>query len=94
MSNVQISSDLWEDLLYYFLGEDDIFRSDTSFGEIQRKISEKYLALERRKTFSQYKLSSPGSHQRELLRQEYLNQVGITRSYRSDTEYPEEIPPD
>ena len=94
MSNVQISSDLWEDLLYYFLGDDDIYRCDSAFSDIQRKISEKYLALDRRKTFSQYKRSAPGSDQRELLRQEYLNQVGCTRSFRTDTEYPEEIPPD
>ena len=86
MKNVQISEDLFALLCYYFLeGEHD----DMVVEEIEKQLNEKLEAMIRRQIFSQYKTAQNGT-EREKLRQEYLDRVGVLESFRSATECPSE----
>lgn len=79
--NIQISIDLFQDLIDYFLnGQTDV----AQFQMIKSQLSAKLEALQRRALFSGYK-SSSGSD-REQLRTAYLDSVGMLPGFRSDRE--------
>jgi len=55
---------------------------------IQTVIDAKCSAIERRRKFSEYKTAQAGSVERETARQDYLDEVGIHRDWRSQGEVP------
>lgn len=86
MKQVQITQDLFALLCYYFLeGEHD----DTITEEIEKQLNEKLEAMIRRQIFSEYKTAQNGT-EREKLRKEYLDRVGVLEAFRSATECPSE----
>lgn len=91
MKQVQIDWELFRDLLDYFYADDEPqgFEAD----EIRRQLSEKVDKIINRELFTKYKRSPTGA-EREAARQEYLNHRGISKSFRSDTEYHEPEPPE
>jgi len=56
---------------------------------LQIEIGAKYDAIERRKSFTEYKQAQSGTAERESKRQNYLNQSGVHKDWRT----PEEIAP-
>jgi len=54
--------------------------------KIQSEIETKIDARKRRESFSKYKKSERGSNERETARNEYLDQAGIKKSWRSSKE--------
>lgn len=88
---VQINWELFLDLYDFFFSDEapEGYEAD----EIRKKISEKVDKIINRELFSKYKRSPTGA-EREAARQEYLNHRGISKSYRTDTEYHEPEPPE
>ncbi len=74
--NIQISYDLFHDLLLYFGFEKEELR-DKIFKELQRKLD----AMVRRELYSKYK-TAPTQEEQEEARQKYLDMVGIHRDFR------------
>ncbi len=56
--------------------------------ELKGQINAKFEALEKRKIFTEYKISKPITKEREKKRQEYLNKTKISRDWRSEKEKP------
>lgn len=79
--NIQIPIELFFDLTDYFLnGETDVLQ----FLMIKDQLVSKLEALQRRALFSGYKSSS--GLERDMLRQAYLDHVGMLPGFRSDHE--------
>lgn len=74
--NIQISYDLFHDLLLYFGFEKEELR-DKIFNELQKKLD----AMVRRELYSKYK-TAPTQEEQEEARQKYLDMVGIHRDFR------------
>lgn len=76
MKNVQITQELFFSLVKYHLleatGEEE---------EIKKELTEKLDAMAKRQIYSQYK-TAPTEEEREKARQEYLDKVGISPSFR------------
>jgi len=53
---------------------------------LENELKAKYEAIERRKAFSEYKQSTPGTKERENARQAFLDQSGIHKDWRSSKE--------
>lgn len=76
LKNVQISEELFIALLKYHLVEiDDVLP------EIKKGLEEKLEAMVRRDLYTKYK-TAPTEEEREKARQEYLEKVGMHRSFR------------
>lgn len=76
MKNVQISYELFVDLVLYHLnGEEDYDE------EIRQGLEQKIDAILNRQLYSQYK-TAPTEEQRVQARQEYLDRRGVLQSYR------------
>lgn len=86
---VQIDWELFLDLWDYFTDEEA--PTDYQANEIRLKLSEKVDKIISRELFTKYKRMLTGA-EREQARQEYLNHRGISKSFRSDTEYHDEPP--
>lgn len=88
---VQIDWELFFDIYDYFFSDEapEGYEAD----EIRKKISEKVDKIINRELFSKYKRLPTGA-EREAARQEYLNHRGISKSFRTDKEYPTVEPPD
>ena len=88
---VQIDWELFLDLYDFFFSDEapEGYKAD----EIRKKISEKVDKIINRELYSKDKRSPPGA-EREVARQEYLNHRGISKSFRTDTEYHEPEPPE
>lgn len=76
MKSVQISYELFVDLVLYHLNDEDDFQDD-----IRQGLSQKLDAMLNRQLYSQYK-TAPTEEQREQARQEYLDRRGVPQSYR------------
>ena len=74
--NVQISYELFVDLVLYHLNGEDDFDE-----EIQQGLEKKLDAMLNRQLYSQYK-TAPTEEQREKARQEYLDRRGVPQSFR------------
>lgn len=79
---IQIDMDLFRDLVEYFYGAED----EDLEPRIRRGIEDKVERLVAHSLFSQYK-KAPSGAERERLRREYLDHIGIPSSYRTDTEW-------
>ena len=76
LKNVQISEELFVALLKYHLVEiDDVLP------QIKKGLEEKLEAMVRRDLYTKYK-TAPTEEEREKARQEYLEKVGMHRSFR------------
>lgn len=79
---VQISMDLFLDLLSYFNSEDP---SPVEASIIHAALEDKFDKLVARKLFTDYK-RAPTPAEREAARQAYLDHAQISKSHRSNTE--------
>ncbi|MCL2753147.1 MAG: hypothetical protein FWE44_03250 [Defluviitaleaceae bacterium] len=89
MSKVQISKDFLEGvkhLLQELEGHPLDKTTRLLCKALQQELEAKYEALERRKTFSEYKTTTQGTKERENARQAYLNQKEIHKDWRTQTE--------
>lgn len=76
MKNVQITQDLFLALVKYHLLE-----AIEEEEKIKKELAEKLDAMAKRQIYSQYK-TAPTEEEREKARQEYLDKVGISLSFR------------
>lgn len=76
MKNVQITQELFLSLVKYHLLE-----VDEEEEKIKKELTEKLNAMVKRQIYSQYK-TAPTEEEREKARQEYLDKVGISSSFR------------
>ena len=76
LKNVQISEELFVALLKYHLVE-----MDDVLPEIKKGLEEKLEAMVKRDLYTKYK-TAPTDEEREKARQEYLEKVGMHRSFR------------
>ena len=76
MKYIQISYDLFISLLQYHLMENDDYLE-----EIQQGLEQKLDDLIQHEMYTKYK-TAPTKEEREKARQEYLNQRGVTDSFR------------
>jgi len=76
MKNVQISSQLFFNLIRFHLLE-----MDEVLPEINKDLEQKIEALARRELYTKYK-TAPTEEEREKARQEYLDKVGMHRDFR------------
>ena len=76
MKNVQITQDLFLALVKYHLLE-----ATEEEETIKKELTEKMDAMAKRQIYSQYK-TAPTEEEREKARQEYLDKVGISPSFR------------
>lgn len=88
---IQIDKELFDDLIDYFRSED--FPGGWFADEIRRKLNSKLDKMLARELFSQYRHSPTGA-ERELARKAYLDHKGISASFRTDSEWHDEMPPD
>ena len=76
LKNIQISEELFFALLKYHLVEiDDVLP------QIKKGLEEKFEAMVKRDLYTKYK-TAPTEEERERARQEYLEKVGMHRSFR------------
>ncbi len=78
--NIQIPYDLFICLLRHFLLDDDLYVDD-----IKSALESKLDSIIRHNQFTAYKTTTDPV-EREKLRQEYLDMVGISKSFRTDVE--------
>lgn len=76
LKNVQISEELFVALLKYHLVE-----MDDVLPEVKKGLEEKLEAMVKRDLYTKYK-TAPTEEEREKARQEYLEKVGMHRSFR------------
>lgn len=76
LKNIQISEELFVALIKYHLLE-----MDDVLPEIKKGLDEKYEAIVRRSLYTKYK-TAPTKEEQEKARQEYLDKVGMHRSFR------------
>ena len=76
MSNIQISEELFVNIVKYFLLE-----QEDSLPDICRGLEKKMDALVSRELYTKYK-TAPSETDREMARREYLDRRGIPESFR------------
>ena len=76
MSKIQISEELFVDIVKYFLLE-----QEERLPEIRRGLEQKLDALAMRELYTKYK-TAPGEADREKARREYLDRRGVPQSFR------------
>ena len=76
MKNVQISQELFFDLVRFHLLEMNEFSP-----AIKKGLEAKLEAMVKRELYTKYK-TAPTEEERELARKEYLDKVGIHRDFR------------
>lgn len=76
MKSIQISYELFVDLVLYHLNSEDDCEE-----EIRQGLEQKLDAMLNRQLYSQYK-TAPTEEEREQARQEYLDRRGVSQSYR------------
>lgn len=85
---IQIDMQLFRQIIEYFFCDKD---EDLEL-EIRRGLEQKVDKLVAHQLFSQYKTTKSGE-ERELLRNKYLDHIGIFKDYRTQKEWHEEEPP-
>ena len=76
MSKIQISEELFVDIVKYFLLE-----QEERLPEIRRGLEQKLDALAMRELYTTYK-TAPSEADREKARREYLERRGVPQSFR------------
>jgi len=88
MANILLSEECVSDIYRLMIlldGIDDPYISELR-EKIQKQIETKIDARKKRETFTKYKKSIPGSSEREFARNEYLDETGIKKDWRSSKE--------
>lgn len=80
-NNVQISQELFLDLVRYFLLDDT---SETRLNAIEKGLTDKLDKLARHQIYTAYKTADTVEQQEEA-RQKYLEMVGIHKDFRWST---------
>jgi len=88
---VQVDYKVWIDMYVLITDMVNGIDLDTAYTErriknIHQHLEEKMQGMIKREVFTQYKTSEPSSHQREALRQKYLELAGIQRDWQSSIE--------
>ena len=78
-SNIQISYDLYLDLVQYFFDSQN--RTPEREGRIRDALEQKAQAMSRRAVYTQYKTAETET-EREQARQKYLEQANIAPEFR------------
>ena len=78
MANIQISEELFLDLLRYHLWND---QSELNTLRIQKGLNTKLDAMTRRQLYTDSK-TAPSDTAREIARQAYLDKAGISKDFR------------
>lgn len=88
MKQVQISKELFDNLIEYFLNfaEYDDIRLETLERDIILALQEKSEKMTNRQLYTAYKTAVVGSDEREQARKKYLDQRGVFEDFRTDTE--------
>lgn len=81
---IQIDYALFIDLVEYFFNEGDQYLAE----DIKKALEAKIDKLVAHQKFSEYK-RAPQGEERERLRKEYLDHIGVMKSFRTDTEWHE-----
>lgn len=76
MRNIQISEELFVNIVKYFLLE-----QEDSLPDIRRGLEQKMDALAMRELYTKYK-TAPSEADRERARREYLDRRGVPKSFR------------
>ena len=76
MNKIQISEELFVDIVKYFLLE-----QEERLPEIRRGLEQKLDALAMRELYTKYK-TAPSEADREKARREYLERRGVPKSFR------------
>lgn len=80
---IQIDESLFDNICDYFFGETAPIGWEAD--EIRHGLNEKLDKLIARELFSRYKRTPTGA-EREQARQEYLDHIGISKDWRTDSE--------
>lgn len=88
MKQIQIDRELFYKILLYFFQEETDLEDDIIKG-LESKVN-KIIAQQ---IFTKYK-RAPQGEERERLRKEYIEHIGMFKSYQTDTEWHEPEPPD
>ncbi len=88
---IQIDMDLFRDIVDFFYGDPD--EDEDIERRIRRGIEDKVERLVAHNLFSQYKKANDPD-ERNRLRIEYLDHIGMPKSYRTDNEWHDDPPED
>lgn len=91
--NVQINSELFIDLIRYFLREEDEEELSNLERRIMTSLQMKYDSIVARQMYSEYKKAPQGA-ERERLRQRYLDFIGVHEDFRTSSEWHPAEPPE
>jgi len=75
-------------LVSHLKGETEENEPNRLLQKIQSVINAKIEAQKRRQEFTEYKTAKPNTEQREQARQDYLNNAGIHKDWRTNKEMP------
>lgn len=89
--NVQIPTELWEQLCQFHLRNNELedWEAQELWQSIEHGIRMKLEAQQRRDSYTQYK-TAESADQRENARQQYLDQRGVPGSFRWSQGYDEQ----
>lgn len=92
--NIQIKSELFIDLVRYFLREEDEDELRTLEERIRLGLQVKYDSIVARQMYSEYKKAPLNTAERERLRKRYLDFIGVHEDFRTDSEWQASEPPE
>lgn len=87
--HLQIEMELFKKIIEYFYGDKDEELEIEICKGLERKVDK----LVAHQLFSEYKKAPAGSEEREKLRNEYLDRIGVFKDFRTKSEWHEEEPP-
>lgn len=86
---IQVDFELFCNLCDYFLrGNEDVSEN------IEIALKNKVDKIIAHQLYSKYKTTPPNDTEREQWRQKYLDHIGMHKDWRTDTEQPEQLPPE
>ena len=92
--NIQIKSELFIDLVRYFLREEDEDELRTLEERIRLGLQVKYDSIVARQMYSEYKKAPLNTPEREPLPKTYLDFIGVHEDFRTDSEWQASEPPE
>jgi len=89
MANVLVTENFLEDtyrLVVFLDGSLDNPTMEAVRKRIENEITEKLKAKKRRQSFTDYKMAAHGTEERKTARQNYLDEAGIHKDWRTTSE--------
>lgn len=90
---IQVNTDLFLDLVRYFLREEDPEELHKLEERIKFGLTIKIDSIIARQMYSEY-VKAPAGDRRELLRKRYLDHIGVHEDFRTSSEWHPEEPPE